>query len=423
MAVVTAEKVAELTGAYRQIKAGKAAGSASEVNAGLTRTDTAIGPVLESMVARRNGGDWESARDGRYGILLSYYRHIETIDLEKYHSPVGWFVAAARNEGIDESRHNRSRPVKTDPLPDHDDYADFVFADPDQDPLVQLMAAERRRLVRMGMAQIPAEQREVLELWGDGYSQSEISEMTNNPLGTIKTRFGLGKPKLKRWLVQNGGEDFQQPIQHSPARRGHPGENVSAAKPESKVSGIADLKQKATLEINYFLGISPDEIAEIVHEPRHKVAGWIEQDLEWKFGNRLPDTLVRRRKLLQRPVTEIPLEHAVPVILRFMSELSTSQTAQVLELTVKQARTAIQNGLSSLDEIKDRIVAKAQPASAVKESFAQSLARQAFEGETMDETINRIVQESPSIAAAARFLGVDRTLLHYYIAKQTNKAA
>jgi RNA polymerase sigma factor (sigma-70 family) len=65
--------------------------------------------------------------------------------------------------------------------------------------VVDALRAER---VREAVAELPAEQRDVLSLafWG-GYSQSEIAARTNTPLGTVKSRVRLGMTKLRDRLV------------------------------------------------------------------------------------------------------------------------------------------------------------------------------------------------------------------------------
>jgi RNA polymerase sigma-70 factor (ECF subfamily) len=61
--------------------------------------------------------------------------------------------------------------------------------------------AERSRIVRAALADLPVEQREALELgYFGGLSQSEIAEQTGQPLGTIKTRMRLALQKLRERL-------------------------------------------------------------------------------------------------------------------------------------------------------------------------------------------------------------------------------
>ena len=69
------------------------------------------------------------------------------------------------------------------------------------DPLADAKHAERSRIVRAALADLPTEQREALELgYFGGLSQSEIAEQTGQPLGTIKTRMRLALQKLRERL-------------------------------------------------------------------------------------------------------------------------------------------------------------------------------------------------------------------------------
>jgi len=69
------------------------------------------------------------------------------------------------------------------------------------DPGLDAEASERRRIVTAALAELPAEQREALELgYYGGLSQSEIAERTGQPLGTVKTRMRLAMQKLRSQL-------------------------------------------------------------------------------------------------------------------------------------------------------------------------------------------------------------------------------
>ncbi|NCF69851.1 MAG: sigma-70 family RNA polymerase sigma factor [Chloroflexi bacterium] len=59
----------------------------------------------------------------------------------------------------------------------------------------------RKQRIRTAIIQLPEEQRIVLDLaYFQGYSQSEISQLCNVPLGTVKTRVRLAIQKLRRLL-------------------------------------------------------------------------------------------------------------------------------------------------------------------------------------------------------------------------------
>ena len=70
------------------------------------------------------------------------------------------------------------------------------------DPSLDAEHAERRQLVVAALGELPAEQREALELgYFGGLSQSEIAERTGQPLGTVKTRMRLAMLKLRDRLA------------------------------------------------------------------------------------------------------------------------------------------------------------------------------------------------------------------------------
>jgi RNA polymerase sigma-70 factor (ECF subfamily) len=67
---------------------------------------------------------------------------------------------------------------------------------------VDAESAESRRIVLIALSELPAEQREALDLaYFGGFSQSEIARRTGEPLGTVKTRMRLAMQKLKARLL------------------------------------------------------------------------------------------------------------------------------------------------------------------------------------------------------------------------------
>ena len=64
-----------------------------------------------------------------------------------------------------------------------------------------VLLSQRRQRLRREMQELPAEQRQVLELaFFKGMTQSEIAQSTGIPLGTVKTRTLLAMKKLRRAL-------------------------------------------------------------------------------------------------------------------------------------------------------------------------------------------------------------------------------
>jgi RNA polymerase sigma factor (sigma-70 family) len=63
----------------------------------------------------------------------------------------------------------------------------------------------RRRIVQEALRQLPADQREALELaYYGGFTQSELAERLGQPLGTIKSRMFSGLRRLRDLLADAG---------------------------------------------------------------------------------------------------------------------------------------------------------------------------------------------------------------------------
>jgi RNA polymerase sigma-70 factor, ECF subfamily len=69
------------------------------------------------------------------------------------------------------------------------------------DPSSGVEYAERRTQVQLALESLSPPQRRAIELaFFEGLSQSEIAELLQEPLGTIKTRVRLGMQKLRECL-------------------------------------------------------------------------------------------------------------------------------------------------------------------------------------------------------------------------------
>ena len=115
-----------------------------------------------------------------------------------------WLLTIARSRALDRVRALRRR--REEPL-EGDDGQVTVQQAAEGDPGLDAEASERRRIVAAALAELPAEQREALELgYFGGLSQSEIAERTGQPLGTVKTRMRLAMQKLRSQLQVLGSD-------------------------------------------------------------------------------------------------------------------------------------------------------------------------------------------------------------------------
>ena len=107
-----------------------------------------------------------------------------------------WLVLIVRSRALDRLRQKQSRDrvaaaVEAEPV------GSETSARSDESVLIH----ERRKRVRSALAGLPPEQKNVMELsFFEGFSQTEIAERTETPLGTVKTRALLAMKKLRREL-------------------------------------------------------------------------------------------------------------------------------------------------------------------------------------------------------------------------------
>lgn len=106
-----------------------------------------------------------------------------------------WLLTIARSRALDRVR--ASRRLREEPLIGESG-EEVVLRVADGDPLMDAQSSERRRVVIEALEELPAEQREAIELaYFGGLSQSEIATRTRQPLGTVKTRMRLAMQKLR----------------------------------------------------------------------------------------------------------------------------------------------------------------------------------------------------------------------------------
>ncbi len=106
-----------------------------------------------------------------------------------------WLLTIARSRALDRVRAVKRLREESLEGEDGEVAAQVVAVG---DPGLDAEASERRVIVLSALAELPAEQREALELgYFSGLSQTEIAERTGQPLGTIKTRMRLAMQKLR----------------------------------------------------------------------------------------------------------------------------------------------------------------------------------------------------------------------------------
>lgn len=113
-----------------------------------------------------------------------------------------WLLTIGRRRALDRLR---ARKRNREDLDARNVFADLPSSDPD--PYQDAENANLRESVRTALRGLPEEQRHPLELgYFNGLSQSEIAEVTGEPLGTVKTRMRLAMQKLREPLSMHRGD-------------------------------------------------------------------------------------------------------------------------------------------------------------------------------------------------------------------------
>jgi RNA polymerase sigma-70 factor (ECF subfamily) len=139
--------------------------------------------------------DPDLAEDVTHEAFIAAWRGASTFRPQR--GPVrAWLCAIARNRALDALRRNSNHKRRVDAL---------AADGPPPPPLTPARIAEAReasRSARAALAQLPAEQRRVVELvYFAGLSQAEVASADGVPLGTVKGRMRLAFSKLRPALA------------------------------------------------------------------------------------------------------------------------------------------------------------------------------------------------------------------------------
>lgn len=114
-----------------------------------------------------------------------------------------WLLSVVHHRCIDELR----RSSRTETALDDETAGSLLNTQPDPapQPPEQVWVREQQTAVRAALAQLPQNQRQVLELaYFRGLSHSQIALRLGQPLGTVKTRTRLGMQSLRLLLEPYG---------------------------------------------------------------------------------------------------------------------------------------------------------------------------------------------------------------------------
>ena len=139
-------------------------------------------------------GDRHTAEEITLDVFTRIWEKAETYQAEQAKVST-WLTSITRYRAIDELRRREARPEKHS--------VEWAEVSPSAMPRVNgpEAAAElalQKQRVRAAIAKLPEEQQQVLALaYFKGYTQREIAEALDQPLGTVKTRIRLAMQKLR----------------------------------------------------------------------------------------------------------------------------------------------------------------------------------------------------------------------------------
>ncbi|MDB4967653.1 MAG: polymerase sigma-70 factor [Myxococcales bacterium] len=147
-------------------------------------------------IGRRILGDRREAEDLLHDVFIEVWRQAADYD-EARGSVRAWLLMRMRSRALD--RRKAAVFSKRADLPAPEAVAATVGdAHSGEDPEL----GADRTAVRRALAELPAEQRQVLELgYFEGLSSSEIAERLRAPIGTVKSRVAAALTKLRQGLM------------------------------------------------------------------------------------------------------------------------------------------------------------------------------------------------------------------------------
>ena len=143
-------------------------------------------------------GERDAAEEVVQEVFWRIWKHAGNYDCSRAFAP--WLFGIAHNYCIDELRRRHRRPQ---PVYEDDEHPVLRAIPDDIDVAETALLSEQRMTVANALQQLPAEQRQTLELaYFGGLTHQEIAERLDNPIGTVKTRMRLGLQKLRNILQE-----------------------------------------------------------------------------------------------------------------------------------------------------------------------------------------------------------------------------
>ena len=143
----------------------------------------------------------EDAKDVSQNVLIKIYNNLSNFKGDSLFST--WIYRITVNTCIDEIRkYKRKNEVSID---DEDKGIGRNIQEPALNPEQNIIASEGLNAVLEAVKELPEEYSTVINLRDiQGFAYSEIAEITDCSLGTVKSRISRARGKLKELLLKKG---------------------------------------------------------------------------------------------------------------------------------------------------------------------------------------------------------------------------
>ncbi len=148
-------------------------------------------------LAYRMVGNRVTAEDITQEAFLSIWRSRLRYDQARG-SVRTWVLGIVHNRAVDALRRNTVHDRRRDTLEGVEERHEAK-----ERTDVEVARREEARSIRTALDTLPDEQRKTIELaYFGGFSHSQIAELLNEPIGTVKGRMRLGLDKMRRQLSE-----------------------------------------------------------------------------------------------------------------------------------------------------------------------------------------------------------------------------
>ncbi len=156
-------------------------------------------------LAYRIMGDPAAAADAAQEAFISAYQHIDGFRGQYPSSFKSWLMRIVSNACYDELRRYKRHPITSFEDFEVEEEANPALINGQERPEEHALREEMARVIEDGIQTLPPNQRITLVLSDvQGFSYDEIAEMTDAPLGTVKSRLARARRKLRDYLREQG---------------------------------------------------------------------------------------------------------------------------------------------------------------------------------------------------------------------------